>query len=215
MISILSTKKLSISQKEHLLKANLAVVDANFITTEAIPFTIPNTTIEQAIFSSQKGVKVVLDNNIKIKKAYCVGKRTETIIKQHNINVVYTGDNAKELGNYIITKEHIGKFSYFCALDRLDTLPNILNLHKVQWKEIPVYKTVHTPKVYKKKFDAVLFFSPSGVNSFVKVNPIPEHSFCIGETTANTLREYTSNYTIASKPSVENVLIKAIKYFKK
>ncbi len=215
LTTILSTKKLKPSQREHLLNAQLAIVDYDFIKTEKIAFSLSARHIDKAIFTSQKGVEVVLDSDVKIKKAYCVGNRTAKLLEENGVDVAYAATNARELGNYIISKERKCLFYYFCAKDRLDTLPDALTLEKVQWEEVPVYKTIQTPKVYKQDFRGVLFFSPSGVESYYSVNKAPEHSFCIGETTAKALKRYTQNYTIATMPSVENVLVKAIKHFKK
>ena len=213
MKTILSTKKLSLAQKERLLNAQLAVVDFNFIDSETIPFQTPQQTIENAIFTSQNGVNAVLTKNIKIENCFCVGKRTEKLLKDKNQNVIFSGANAEELGAQIINKNKTRTYHYFCAQKRLDTLPNTLNEHQIKWHEIPVYKTLHTPKKYEQKFNGVLFFSPSGIESYFSINETPIHSFCIGNTTAKALHKYTQNYTIATKPSVENVLIKAIKHF--
>jgi len=44
------------------------------------------------------------------------------------------------------------------------------------------------PKGGEKRFDGILFFSPSAVESYLKSNTIKdEMCFCIGETTAEAL----------------------------
>jgi len=217
MKTILSTKKLTFSQKEHLLNAKLAVIDLDFITTQEVNFKIPEGTrhpIENAIFTSQKAVRVVFENTIKIENVYCVGKRTEKLVKEKSMVIKYSASNAKELSRYIIKEAPDKIFHYFCAKGRLNTLPDVLTSNKVKWFEIPVYKTLFKPKEYKQQFNGVLFFSPSGVESYFSINNQPEHSFCIGNTTAKALKKYTNNYTVATQPAVENVLIKAIKHFK-
>ncbi len=213
MKTVLSTKKLTKSQKEHLLNAGLAVVDVDFIKTEVIDFECENT-IENAIFTSKNGVKAVFDKSINIENVCCVGKRTEQLINDFGAKVQIFAENAEKLSNAIIENVSDKKFYYFCAEDRLDTLPNKLTEANISWKEIPVYKTQYTPKKYNQQFHGVLFYSPSGVESFFSVNTMPEHSFCIGETTAKAVKKYTKNYTVATITTVENVLVKAIKYFK-
>ncbi len=213
MKTVLSTKKLTKSQKEHLLNAGLAVVDVDFIKTEVIDFECENT-IENAIFTSKNGVKAVFDKSINIENVYCVGKRTEQLINDFDAKVQIFAENAEKLSNAIIENVSDKKFHYFCAKDRLNTLPNKLTEANISWKEIPVYKTQYTPKKYNQQFHGVLFYSPSGVESFFSVNTMPEHSFCIGETTAKAVKKYTKNYTVATTTTVENVLVKAIKYFK-
>lgn len=214
MKTILSTKKLNYSQRERLLAADLAVVDVDFIGTKSIPFT-SEAIIENAIFTSKRGVKAVFDKGINVQNAYCVGERTSTLLKSNIGKVSYTANNAAALADWIIANCSDTFFQYFCAKDRLDTLPNQLTASGVNWTEIPVYETILTPKAYNQQFDGVLFFSPSGVESYFSINQAPEHSFCIGNTTAASLKKYTSNFTVASITSVENVLVKTIKHFKK
>lgn len=211
--TILSTKKLSPSQKEHLLSSGLGVVDANFIKTASIPFTCPNE-VENAIFTSQSGVKAVFEKSIIVKNAYCVGKRTQRLLESLNIQVKLTAKNAAVLSDSIIKQASGNSFYYFCAKDRLNTLPRKLTEAKINWTEVPVYETYLTPKKYKQLFDSVLFYSPSGVKSYFSINKEPVHSFCIGDTTAKELKKYTKNYTVASVTTIENVLVKAIKYLK-
>lgn len=214
MKTILSTKKLSLAQKERLLNAKLAVVDFDFIDTKTIAFQTPQQTIKNAIFTSKNGVNAVFSKNIEIENCFCVGQRTEQLLKEKKQNVIYSASNAEELGKHITTTENSTKsYYYFCAEKRLDTLPNKLTEQNIKWTETPVYKTVWTPKKYTQEFNGVLFFSPSGVESYFSINKTPSHSFCIGNTTAKALHKYTQNYTVATKPSVENVLIKAIKHF--
>ena len=213
MTTILSTKKLTTAQQEHLLNAGLAFVDYDFIATKEIPFELPKQPIENAIFTSQNGVKAVFPKYVTIKNSFCVGKRTEKLLKQESTTIVHCADNAETLSEWIITNNSKVIYHYFCAKDRLATLPDKLTKNSINWHEIPVYKTVLTPKKYAQQFNGVLFFSPSGVESYFSVNTAPQHSFCIGNTTATALKNYTKNYTVASQPSVENVIIKAIKHY--
>lgn len=213
MKTVLSTKKLTPSQKEHLLSAGLAVVDVNFIETIPIAFTC-DTIVENGIFTSQNGVKAVFKKALTIKNAYCVGKHTANLVKDLGLSIKIQAANAAVLSNRIAEDACDKKFHYFCAVDRLNTLPNKLTSANINWTEVPVYKTNFTPKKYNQKFNGVLFYSPSGVESFFGVNTEPEHSFCIGSTTAKALKKYTNNYTVATTTTVENVLIKAIKHFK-
>lgn len=213
MKTILSTKKLSIAQRERLLNGGLAIVDIDFIDTKNLAFQIPQQPLQNAIFTSQNGVNAVFSKSIQIKNSFCVGQRTEKLLIEKQQNVVFCGANAEELGEFIIKKNSTKTYHYFCAQERLDILPNILTEYQINWHEIPVYKTTHTPKKYEQEFNGVLFFSPSGVESYFSVNPTPIHSFCIGNTTAKALHKHTQNYTVATKPSVENVLVKVIKYF--
>ena len=55
--------------------------------------------------------------------------------------------------------------------------------------------------------EAILFFSPSGIESYLKENTIKkEICFCIGTTTASALEGITKNIKIADQPTIEDVI---------
>ena len=86
---------------------------------------------------------------------------------------------------------------------------------QVNFNEIQVYETTLTPHKIKTKVDAILFFSPSGVESYLAENKIKnEICFCIGETTAEALEKTTRNIIVAEQPSVENVIDDVIAEYK-
>ncbi len=53
---------------------------------------------------------------------------------------------------------------------------------------------------------AILFFSPSTVDSFVQENTARPIAFCIGETTAKHARRQFKDVRIAKVPTVESVI---------
>jgi uroporphyrinogen-III synthase len=78
-----------------------------------------------------------------------------------------------------------------------------------------VYNTLLTPQKISGTFDGIIFYSPSGVESFLKVNKMTKQTcFCIGTTTAEALENATDNVVIANQPTVENVLIQCINFYK-
>ena len=80
--------------------------------------------------------------------------------------------------------------------------------------EIEVYQTVLTSHKIDTRHNSVLFFSPSAVESYLKENEISNKTcFCIGYTTAETLKEKTENIIIASQPKIENVIAEVIKHY--
>ncbi|NJW55672.1 uroporphyrinogen-III synthase, partial [Salinimicrobium oceani] len=86
---------------------------------------------------------------------------------------------------------------------------------EVKLTEIEVYDTQPVSNKIDRNFDGVLFFSPSAVKSYCSENDLAESvAFCIGKTTAAEARNYTSNIIIASTPSIENVIVQVVKYFK-
>ena len=58
-----------------------------------------------------------------------------------------------------------------------------------------------------KKVDGILFFSPSGVESYHSCNPAGEEkAFCIGNTTAEAAQRYWKEVVVAEKPTIDSVL---------
>jgi uroporphyrinogen-III synthase len=91
-----------------------------------------------------------------------------------------------------------------------------MQLAQIPFEEIEVYKTVLTPTAITSKPNGILFFSPSGVESYLKQNTITDETcFAIGTTTAEALESITTNIIIANQPTVENVIIQCIKHYSK
>ena len=54
-----------------------------------------------------------------------------------------------------------------------------------------------------------MFYSPSGIKSFLKNNKLgSSHCICIGETTANYAKNYSSNVLSCKTPSIKHVIDK-------
>ena len=221
-IRLLSTKKLLVNQKQFLLNANISVVEADFISIkqQKVAIEIIN---ENLIFTSQNAVLSLVENLEKTdtldllrkKNVFCVGLKTKALLEENGFNVIaYTGYAADlaEIISLIYSKE---KFTFFSGNLRRDTLPEALSEAEVVWNEIQVYETVLTPQKISGTFDGILFFSPSGIESYLKNNKITKETcFCIGTTTAEALENITNNVIIANQPTVENVIIQCINFYK-
>ena len=72
-------------------------------------------------------------------------------------------------------------------------------LNNISYKKIPVYKTeLLYPKI-NEKYQAIVFFSPSGVRSFAKFNQLDDVKiFSIGKTTTAEIEKLTDNKIITS-----------------
>ncbi|MFZ0597135.1 MAG: uroporphyrinogen-III synthase, partial [Flavobacterium sp.] len=120
--------------------------------------------------------------------------------------VAYTG-YAADLAEIITLIYRSESFTFFSGNLRRETLPKALKDADVKLNEIQVYDTSLTPQKIKTALDGILFFSPSGVESYLKENTIKkEKCFCIGETTAEALEKITKNIIIADQPTVEDVI---------
>jgi uroporphyrinogen-III synthase len=217
-IQILSTKKLSGDQKQALLNANLEIIDTDFIQTQNKLFELKDLN-ENLIFTSQNAVHSILSNpkaeELKSKNVFCVGLKTKILLSENGFNVVaYTG-YASDLAEIITLIYRNESFTFFSGNLRRDTLPQALKEAEVKFNEIQVYDTSLTPQKIKTSIDAILFFSPSGVESYLKDNTIKKETcFCIGETTAEALHKITKNIIIADQPTVEDVIEDVITEYK-
>jgi len=216
--SILSTKKLLPDQKQELLNANISLIEEDFIETKIKDFQWSKVN-DNLIFTSQNAVQSILNHpkvdDLKTKNVFSVGMKTKELLSENGFNVVaYTGYAAdlSEIISLIYAKE---RFTFFCGNLRRDVLPNTMKENGIIFNEIEVYETNITSKKIKQKLDGILFFSPSGVESYLKLNTINEETcFCIGETTAEVLENKNiTNIVIADKPSVEHVIAEVIEYY--
>jgi len=213
-IQILSTKVLHEIQKQELQKAGFEVSEFDFIKTENKSFEIKDLN-ENLIFTSQNAVYSFLENpksndlipKLRDKNVFCVGLKTKALLSDNGFNVVaYTG-YASDLAEIIALIYNKESFTFFSGNLRRDTLPNALKEAGIKLNEIQVYETSLTPQKIKTSPDAILFFSPSGIESYLKENTIKKETcFCIGETTAEALHKLTKNIIIADQPTVENVI---------
>jgi uroporphyrinogen-III synthase len=202
-----------------LLDANIHLIEEDFIETTFLSPLLDGLG-EALIFTSQNAVQSILQhpkcNELKSKNVFSVGMKTRDLLTQNGFNVIaYTGyaSDLAEIISLIYSKE---SYTFFCGNLRRDILPNTLKENGITFNEIEVYETNITSKKITNKLDGILFFSPSAVESYLKLNTIKdEMCFCIGETTAESLEnKKIKNIIIADKPSVENVISDVLEYYK-
>lgn len=216
-MKILSTKILAEYQKKPLIEAGLELIENDFITTRIKSFDLKNIN-ESLIFSSQNAVESILQHpdleKLKAKKVYCVGLKTKGLLADNGFEVVAHTGYASDLAEIITLIYKSETFTFFSGNLRRDTLPEALKEAEVIFNEINVYETTLTPHKIKNSVDAILFFSPSGVESYLKENTLKKETcFCIGETTASALENKTKNIIIADQPSIENVIESVIEEY--
>lgn len=217
-IRIVATKKLSERQKQQLLSANFSVYDEDFISIQNKNFKIENSN-DYLIFTSQNAVESVLINKkiaeIKTKKCFCVGEKTKALLEENGFDVIEHSDYAAELASIICNQYSKNSFTFFCGNIRRDFLPDALRLVQIELDEIEVYETILTTHKITFIPDGIMFFSPSGVESYLQENKIEdENCFCIGNTTAEALKYVTPNRIIANQPNVESTIMKCIEYYR-
>jgi uroporphyrinogen-III synthase len=221
-IQILSTKILSPLHKQELMKYGIEVIEADFIKTENKSFELKDLN-ESLIFTSQNAVHSILSDpkseellpKLREKNVYCVGLKTKTLLSDNGFNVVaYTG-YASDLAEIITLIYANESYTFFSGNLRRDTLPDALKEAGIKFNEIQVYETALQPQKIKANPEALLFFSPSGVKSYLKDNTIQKQiCFCIGDTTAEALSKITKNIIIADQPTIEDVIEDVIQEYK-
>jgi uroporphyrinogen-III synthase len=217
-IRIVSTKKLPLALKQQMMSVNFSIVDEDYIAVQNKNVTIEIVN-EYIIFTSKNAVESILLHKdiaeIKTKKCFCIGEKTKLLLWENGFEIEKHSDYAAELASIICNQYSKSSFTFFCGNLRKEILPEALLLAKIVFNEVVVYETILTP--YKVNFspNGVLFFSPSGVESYRKENQIDDEiCFCIGNTTAEALKYVTPNIIIANQPTVESTIMKCIEYYK-
>ena len=212
---LLSTKILSPQFRDRLIQLGCSVVEYPFIKISPLKWELQK--IENAlIFTSQNAIKLAFESTnisdqIRNKNCYCVGEKTKLLLEENDQKVVKMSKNASDLAHFIAKNCKNESFSFFCGKQRRPEIEHLLEQYDIPLKIHELYETLLTPKHFESPFDGVLFFSPSAVNSYFLKNTWPEdaYGFCIGPTTAGTLKTHTPNVLEAKNPS-ENHLISAI-----
>ena len=228
-VNILSTRPVGKALIEQAAMYDIIIDEISFINTEEIIDSAIAKKIERlsheninAVFTSMNAVQAVrkfIPSNSSW-KIFCIGNTTKKLVE--NIfgeeSIAGTGDNALHLAENIISDTAIKKVYFFCGNQRRDELPEKLKDNNVEIEELVVYKTKETAQVISKKYDGILFFSPSAVQSFFSKNSIPSNTqvFAIGNTTANALKPFSEQNVIsANMPGKKNLVCQAINYFSK
>jgi uroporphyrinogen-III synthase len=213
-IKVLSTKKLSSHQLGLFNNTSINIETYNAVSIEKQAFKNDGQ-IENALVTSQNSARLINEANTQIKNVFCVGEKTSILLQENNYNVVKTAKNACELADFIIKNNKNDSFVFFCGNIRRDELPDLLAENRIDFSEKIIYKTSLNFQVFNNKFDGVLFFSPSGVQSYIQENSLKNSVvFCIGNTTASEAKKYASNVIVADQSTIENTIALAIHYFK-
>ncbi len=227
-ISILCTRPLPQSVVAEALQAGISIDVFSFIETESILSVEVQQEIEQValqettvVFTSMNAVDAVtifLDGHKPSWKIYTLGTTTKKLVTNYfgEPAIMGSASDAAALAEVIVEDGLAEEVNFFCGDRRRDELPGILRNNDIEVNEIVVYHTIATPHKINKDYKAILFFSPSAVESFFSVNKVPAHSlmFAIGSTTAASIEKYTTNKIIvADEPGKENLVDKMIAYF--
>jgi uroporphyrinogen-III synthase len=175
----------------------------------------------QVIFTSVNAVQAVIDELNGERPdwiIYCTGQTTRGIVEDYfgPESIAGTASSSEELAESILQKAPFNSFVFFCGDQRREELPGILKESGYSLEVLVVYETLETPHKSNKHYDAILFYSPSAVESFFSMNN-PEPGtilFAIGKTTAGEIAKHANNpILIAEKPVKKLLAEQAIRYF--
>jgi uroporphyrinogen-III synthase len=217
-VKILSTKLLTWEQKAMVLHPKISLIEFPFIQIKPIHFEWPKTQANVWVFTSINAVEAVFNqvshNLNEFPVVWCVGEKTKAKLEALNFKVEVYFNYAKQLNQFILQNYTNNVFIWFRGSVTTGNLTQNFN-QNIHWSEVIVYENKSNPTQISVPYDAVLFFSPSAVESFLQNNSLKgKVCFCIGETTYARVSEKTSNSIILPKsPTIENVLLEVKKYY--
>tara|TARA_B100000941_G_C28501068_1_gene554255 strand:+ start:1360 stop:2022 length:663 start_codon:yes stop_codon:yes gene_type:complete len=214
---VLSTKILDSKSKKELSLSNYEYSEEDFIKIIPTSFNLTQIFCDSLIFTSQNAVQIFLNNlestKYKSKKIYCVGNNTKRLLEKNKFMVKNCFNDSLSLAQFISLNNKSEKFLFLCGKNRLKKIEEILSNNKINLMVLELYETKLLYKKVNYIYDCILFYSPSGVKSFIKKNFVEKSvCFCIGSTTASVLKSFTDKIIIAKKPTIKE-LIKQVNIF--
>ena len=225
-ITILSTKKLKASVRQKAAQNGIHFLHDDFIAIDYLEGESVKQSFESLqehlVFTSQHAVKGFQRNAdhfeypLPAKKIFCLnGETLKAVNTIKNAEIVSVSSHADALAKDITQRPEIKAVSFICGNKRLDHLPNLLKKNNINVNEVMVYRTSYSGKRIHENYEAVFFFSPTGVESFFQTNILPREipCFCIGETTASSVREHTKNAVFVAERSTQDCMLEAAKQY--
>ena len=209
---LLSTKCLSVEQQNRIIQTGVNFSCWDFIKSTPTDFKA-NPQNKSLIFSSKNAVKSVFNQfRFSGNNCYCVGGKTQKLLEENGQKVVKMTQKASVLADFILKNTKNEPFLFFTGNQRMPTIEAAFAREKRSLEVVETYTSSAQPKTMGN-YDAVLFYSPSGVESYLQNNSLAHiTSFAIGETTAQSLKKYTDNIITATQPTIEHLIAAVRKY---
>ncbi len=216
---IVSTRKLTSHEDAELQAAGWTLTCYDFISKVIdIPSDLNQQSVHKhVVFTSKMGVKAFLQIAEQLHldctnyTVYCISHRTRECALASGLNIKASAPNASALADEILRDEKVNAVTHVCSHRRRNELSEKLNKAGVAVQDVMAYRTEFTPVVVDQSYDAILFFSPSAVDSFLTLNPVQQvPCFCIGQTTAAHARQRGYKYINISDAPAEEALWQTI-----
>lgn len=231
---VLSTKRLEPSLVERAKESGVDVTELEAIRVKPVVgkekwdeiFSLLEKKIPCAVFTSSNAVTALkkylneYTNHLPPQwKIFCLSGKTKDALRENEAwfgTIEATAPAAAELAQKVVA-HGVKELLFFCGNRRRNELPAILQNAGVRVHEVVVYEVEEAPADVNDRFDGVLFFSPSAVQSFFAANQLQEATVCfaIGQTTAASVGQFAQNKLCISKePTQKALLEEVIHYFK-
>jgi uroporphyrinogen-III synthase len=207
MMTVLSTRTIL---QEDISRAKSLGLDIRCTDlTEIIPveFDLPYRPTDAIVFTSANAVRYFLakpaaDEYIKQKKIYALNGKTADELLKHRLQIIWAGENAAQLSETVIQSGAVSSVQHICGDLVLDTVSVKMKEAHIAYTPLVVYRTALQKVSLKEDFDGVMFYSPSGVESFFAANELSDKSVvcCIGDTTAEAVKRSAPNSKIIISP---------------
>ena len=222
---IISTRKLNSNQVIELIEKGWTFTQHDFICKVIdIPPRLNRESIQKNIvLTSKSGVGAFLAIAKKLQlditafAVHCISQATRETAQAGGLHVQLSAPNASALADEIIKDKSIQSVTHLCSNLRREELSNKLKAANVHVYDLVAYRTEFTPVAIDMSYDAILFFSPSAVDSFLSSNALKSvPCFCIGQTTAQHAKQKGYSLVHApDAPSEEALLNLLTDYFYK
>ncbi|MDB9976807.1 uroporphyrinogen-III synthase [Flavobacteriaceae bacterium] len=216
-IKILSTRKLNKDLRHLFDDLKFDFYQDDFISIQPLKFNLPEHN-GSWIFTSKNAVDAVFSINKNIdkffNKIYCVGENTKSLLLKKGQKITKMAQNSSILADFILKTAKNEEF-IFCRSDiKNEEFSIFFKKKNIKLKELVVYNNIAEPIKYNQVFDAILFYSPSGIKSFMTNNSLNNsYCICIGNTTSKYVNQYSDKVLCCKAPTIENVIRKTIKLF--
>lgn len=172
---------------------------------------------KHVVLTSMTGVKsfIQLINQLQLDisayDVYCLSRGTKEYALASGLNIKSTALHASALADEILKDVEVKEVTHVSSNLRRNELSEKLINAGVVVHNVIAYRTEFTPVVIDHSYDAIIFFSPSAVDSFLSINALQQvPCFCIGKTTADHAEQKGYQHTYIPDAPSEEILLKTI-----
>lgn len=227
-MKVLSTKLLTSDVIAYANSFDLNVQCIDFIEVHEVAFdlkSINQNQFDSIVFTSSNGVNYFLQqkNAIEIVKninVFSLGGKTNDALIAHAIQANIIAKDSYELADLIIESGISKSILHACGNLALNILEEKFKAASIAYNPLVVYQTdLLKHNLLSEQFDAILFFSPSGVESFFAENKLNTETVCccIGNTTAYRLLKQSDaevKIIVADNSSPQSMINALVHHYK-